>query len=282
MTAHSVGARNYPVILVPYLCVIIFLLVIPSIGVIDASFRKHSPSGIISDTFTLANYQRLFTIFELSIIWQTVKLSAISTLVGASFGYPVAYMLARSQGLLRSVLFLLIMIPFMTSIVVKVLGWVIILGPQGFLARSARSMGMNISSMLYNEYAVLVGLFTFAMPLMIFTLAAAIERIPVALEEAAANLGAGPAVVFFRVIVPLSQAGLLSGALLCFSTSASAYVAPAVLGGRSVRMAGQQVYDQVMVAFNWPGGAALSILLILLLGAIMYLGLIFSRRARRA
>lgn len=262
----------------PYCLVIFGLLVVPSIGVVEVSFREYSVMGLLGGNLTLANYAKILSPFELGTIWQTVKLSLLSTLFTAVFGYPVAYLVARSGPKQRPVLLLLVMIPFMTSVVVKVLGWTILLGPNGLLPDIAAWLGMGKISLMYNEGAVLLGLATFSMPLMIFSLIAAIERIPPSLEEAAANLGAGPAAIFFRVIFPLSWVGLVSGSLLCFSTSASAYVAPAVLGGRRVRMAGQQVYDQVMVVFNWPSGAALSVVLVILLGVIMYLALTVNQK----
>jgi len=131
--------------------------------------------------------------------------------------------------------------------------------------------------MLNTQGAVLVGLVEFSLPFMIFSLASAIERVPRSLEEAAGNLGAGPARIFLKVILPLSRPGLVSGFLLCFGVTASAYVVPSTLGGTRVRMAAQEVYDSVQYGFNWPGAAALSVLLLLVLGSAIYMAIRLGR-----
>lgn len=264
----------------PYLALVALFLVLPALALVDMSFRQHSPVKITGEGFTFMNYARIGDGFYIRIIVETIKLAFISTVVGTILAYPVAYVMARSDGALKTLLTLLVMIPLMTSVVVKVLGWYIALGSNGFVNRLLIAIAVGRVRLLENELAVLVGLIEFALPFMIFSLTSSIERIPRNVEEAAANLGAGPPQIFFAVILPLSRPGLLSGFLLCFGVSSSAYVVPAILGGTSVRMISQQIYDDVLVAFNWPAACALSVILVICLGSISYMAISLNRRRR--
>jgi ABC-type spermidine/putrescine transport system permease subunit I len=139
------------------------------------------------------------------------------------------------------------------------------LGRNGLISQAAQALGFEGPvRLLYTEFAVTLALTQIFLPLMVLPLVAAIERIPVRVEEAAASLGSSPLSVFLQVIVPLSRAGLVSGCLLCFTTGISVVVTPALLGGRSVRMAGNFVYEQVVTAFDWPLAASLANVLAIL------------------
>lgn len=264
----------------PYVALIVLLLVVPSIGIFELSWRQHSTTNISGSGFTLSNYQRLFEPYYTNLIWQTLKLSLIATLIEAIVGFPVAYALARARPAVKAALAIVVMIPLMTSVVVKTFGWYMIFGAEGPFAGFWRSVGVRGGSLVGSEIAVIIGLVEFGLPFMIFSLAAAIEKIPRNLEEAAENLGASPMVALIRVLLPLSKGGLLSGFLLCFGVSASAYVVPAVLGGTKVKMAAQQIYEDVLVAFNWPGAAAVAMLLLIVLTSVLYLAIRAGRADR--
>jgi ABC-type spermidine/putrescine transport system permease subunit I len=143
-----------------------------------------------------------------------------------------------------------------------------------------RALGLPGQNLLYTEFAVIVGLTHILVPFMAMPLAAAIERIPVRLEDAARNLGAGPVRVFLLVILPLSLPGLFGGALIAFALAFSAVVTPMFLGGHTVRMIGPQIYDSVFTAFDWPFASALTAVVFL----IATLAVLLSRRlsTRRA
>src|SRR5262249_44939045 len=131
------------------------------------------------------------------------------------------------------------------------------------------------------ETAVVIGLVNIFVPLMVLPIMASIERIPRNLEEAAQNLGANWYRMFARVILPLSLPGLISGCLLVYSLSISAFVTPALMGNSRERLAGQQIYDEVLVSFNWPGASSLSLTLVLATAVLMFGALFVTRRAAR-
>ena len=213
---------------------------------------------------------------------RTLRLSLVVTVVCALLGYPVAYFLARSTSRIMTLgLFLLIM-PLLVSTVIRVFGWLVILGSEGLVNQGLRRLGARESvRLLYTEGAVILGLAQQTMPFMVLPIMAAIERISPSLEEAARNLGASWGQMFVRTILPLSLPGLLSGALLVFSVSMSAFVTPALMGGRRVRMVGQQIYDEVLTAYDWPGAASLTIVLsVLMLGLVCLALWATGRRAR--
>jgi putative spermidine/putrescine transport system permease protein len=142
-------------------------------------------------------------------------------------------------------------------------------------------LGLEPVKLLYSETAVVIGLVNIFVPFMVLPIMASIERISPNLEEAAQNLGASWYRMFGRVILPLSLPGLISGCLLVYSLSISAFVTPALMGNPRERMVGQQIYDEVLVSFNWPGAASLSLTLVLVTAALMFGALFATRRAGR-
>jgi len=271
------GGRGSLLSVLPYALIAGALLVIPALGVLQLSFQDPATAG-----FTLANYARILDSYYLSIILRTVKLALLATMVELAIAFPLAYVLARAAPGPKRILTLCVMIPLMTSVVVKSLGWYILMTDDGLLSLVAQSLGVHDASLSGSTFAVVVALVEFGLPFMVLSLATAIEKIPRNLEEAALNLHASPVFVFWHVVLPLSRSGILSGFLLCFGVSASAYVIPAMLGGTKVKMAAQVVYEDVLVAFNWPGAAAVSMVLLIALSLILYISLLAGRTKNEA
>jgi ABC-type spermidine/putrescine transport system permease subunit I len=171
--------------------------------------------------------------------------------------------------------------PLMVSAVIRIFGWIVILGRKGLLNEALAALGLEPVRLLYTDTAVVIGLVNVFLPFMALPLMAAIERIPPSLEEAARNLGASWYHVFRRIILPLSMPGLISGSLLVYSISISAFVTPALMGNSRERMAAQQIYDEVLVSFNWPSASSLALTLVLLTLGLMFSALYVTRRAAR-
>jgi putative spermidine/putrescine transport system permease protein len=167
------------------------------------------------------------------------------------------------------------------STVIRVFGWIVILGRKGLINKALMALGLEPLKLLYNETAVVIGLVNIFMPFMVLPLMASMERIPPNLEEAARNLGANWRQMFERIILPLSVPGLISGCLLVYSISISAFVTPALMGSPRERMVGQQIYDEVLVSFNWPSASSLALILVLLTLVLLFSALYATRRLSR-
>lgn len=258
----------------PYTLYLVLFLIVPFANVALLSVYTYSASHIAIPAFTMENFARLLDPYYLTLFWRTMWFGLMTTVVCAIFSLPVAYYLARASRKVMVIGLLLIITPLMISTVIRVFGWVVILGREGIISRSMELLGIEGGpSILYTRGAVVIGLVQLYLPFMVLPVMAAIERIPRNLEEASQNLGANWIQTFRRTIVPLSLPGLISGCVLVYGLSISAYVTPALLGGRSGRMVGQQIYDQVLVSYNWPSAAATSLVLIMLTMLVIALGL---------
>jgi ABC-type spermidine/putrescine transport system permease subunit I len=260
------------VLAAPYALFLLVLLVVPFVNVALFSVHAYSPTKILLPELTLDNYRKIFDFYYLRLFGRTLRLGLITTVICALLGYPLAYFLARARPRVVTLgLFLLIM-PLMVSTVIRVFGWIVILGRKGLINEALLGLGLEPIKLLYSETAVVIGLVNIFMPFMVLPLLASIERIPPSLEEAAQNLGANWLQMFRRVILPLSLPGLIS---------ISAFVTPALMGNSRERMAAQQIYDEVLVSFNWPSASSLALTLVLLTLILLFWALFATRRAGR-
>jgi len=257
------------VLLAPGLTVLTLFLLVPLGLIVVISVFTYSPTQIWLPPVTTANYVKFFDPYYLGVTWTTVRIGLVTTLVCALLGYPLAYFLARLRSRWLGLCLFLLITPLMVSSVIRIFGWLVILGRQGLVNTALGAVGFARVDLLYNEPAVVVGLTELLLPFMVLPLMTAIETIPRSVEEAARNLGAGSFALFQRVLLPLSLPGLVSGALLVYSVSISALVTPALMGGRKTRMLGNLVYDEVLTSMNWPFASAIAVVLLIVTGAVM-------------
>lgn len=225
------------------------------------SLLEFIPGSLVPGAYTLDNFKAVLAPQYLHAARDTVVLAALTTVLTLVASYPVAYALARtpSRGV-RSVLLVLTLAPFFTGAIVRTYAWVLVLG---------NTVITWPVPMLFTERGVLVGLVHFSMPTMILILAAALSHIDPAYERAAASLGARPARVFWRVTLPLSLPGIISGGLIVFAWTLSAFPTPELLGGGKVKMIANVVKDLGLDSFNWPGAAAFAMLALALTLALL-------------
>jgi putative spermidine/putrescine transport system permease protein len=236
------------------------------------SLLEFIPGSLQTGGLTLANFRGVLAPQYLDSVRDTVILSALTTALTLVCAYPVAYVLARTPSRrLRSLLLVLTIAPFFTGAIVRTYAWVLVLG---------NTVVTWPVPMLFTERGVLVGLVHFSMPTMILILAAALSHIDPAYERAAASLGARPLRVFRRVTLPLSMPGIVSGGLIVFAWTLSAFPTPELLGGGKVKMIANVVKDLGLDSFNWPGAAAFAMLaLALTLALLVALGRVTAGRA---
>ncbi len=215
------------------------------------------------DGFT--NYLKFFTdSFYLDILITTIVISLKTTLIVLLFGYPVAYFLARTTSRLKNTMMIMLLFPFLVSAVVRSYGWMVILGTKGLLNQFLLAIGLIEIPLkiLYTPNAVIIGLVHLLLPYMILSVTGVIQGIDRNLEYAAASLGYHPLMTFYKVLLPLSLPGIISGSTLVFTLSMTAYVTPRLLGGARFRMMSTMVFQEVNVNFNWGLASAISYILL--------------------
>ena len=268
-------------LVLPLALYLVVFLVIPFIHIVVLSFYTHSPTRIWTPELTTANYVGLADASFLTVLLRTLRLGLFSTLICVLFGYPLAYFLARAQRRVALIGLFFLVMPLMVSAVIRTFGWLVILGRNGLLNAALGTFGIGPLPLLYNEAAVVIGLANVFVPFMVLPLMASIERISPTLEEAARNLGASWPQTFLRVILPLSRAGLISGCLLVYSAAISAFVVPTLMGGARVRVIGRQIYDQLLISYQWPNASAIAALLVIATTCLAFAVLALMRRGAR-
>jgi putative spermidine/putrescine transport system permease protein len=268
-------------LILPLALYLLIFLVIPFANIVVLSFFTYSPTRIWTPDLTIANYADLMDGAFLTVLLRTLRLGLVSTVICVLFGYPLAYFLARAGRRAAMIGVFFLVMPLMVSAVIRTFGWLVILGRKGLVNGVMGAFGLDRLPLLYNETAVVIGLANVFVPFMVLPLMASIERINPALEEAARNLGANWLETFRRVILPLSRPGLISGCLLVYSAAISAFVIPMLMGGARVRVIGRQIYDQLLISYQWPNASAIATLLVIATTCIAFVVLAVMRRTAR-
>jgi spermidine/putrescine transport system permease protein len=255
----------------------LFLLVIPTLLIVAYSLGHRGvivPIRFTWSSLVWSNYHTAVNPQFLPIFIRSIVYALVSTLACVLLGFPLAYWIARFSGRLRNLYLVLVIIPFLTSYLIRTYGWLVILQRNGVLNSLLGHMGLgNDHSFLNTHFAVILGLTYGFLPFMILPLYASIERMDKSLVEASYDLGHGKTSTLFRVIVPSVAPGLIAGVLLVFIPAVGDFVTPALLGGVKTQMIGTTIYDQFGSGNNWPLGSAMSILLValILVGVFVYL-----------
>jgi ABC-type spermidine/putrescine transport system permease subunit I len=265
-------------LVLPLALYLVVFLVIPFANIVALSFYTYSPTHIFKPEPTLANYLELLDGWFLAVLLRTLRLGLLCTVICVLFGYPLAYFLARAERRIALIGLFFLVMPLMVSAVIRTFGWLVILGRNGLINAALGAFAIPPLPLLYNETAVVIGLVNVFVPFMVLPLMASIERINPALEEAARNLGASWPQTFLRVILPLSRPGLISGCLLVYSAAISAFVVPTLMGGARVRVIGRQIYDQLLISYQWPNASAIAALLVIATTCLAFTVLALMRR----
>ena len=246
------------------------LVVVPLALTLILSFHVYDAASGVKDQTTLAHYTAILSdSYFLNIFWRTLRLAALTTLICAIIGAPEAYILSRMREPWRSVFLLAIIGPLLVSVVVRTFGWSMLLGPTGLVNEVFRALGLGTVKILYTESAIVIALVHVMLPFMVIPVWTSLQKLDPMVEAAAWTLGASRFTALRRVVMPQVTMGLLSGSLVVFGLSASAFAIPALLGGRRLKMAATLVYDEYMHELNWPLGAAIAILVLVINLVIM-------------
>ena len=259
-------------------------LLVPLAILFRYSFNVFEPRHMMVETFSLDNYVKFFSDpYYTGVLWTTLRVAALCTVVCLVMGLPLAYVLARTRSRFKNVLIMLVVLPLFVGNAVRAAGWMTLFGSKGFLNVTLMQLGIISAPLqiMFTEGAVIAGIIAVNLPYMVLTLQSVIEGINRNVEEAAFNLGAGPTAMFRRVLLPLSLPGILAGTILTFILGMNAYATPVLLGGPKFKMMGPLVYGQFQLN-NWPFGASVAfVLMTATLGLTATANILVQRRFRR-
>ena len=261
-------------------------LLLPLAILLRYSLNQFVPGKFMVDALTVENYVKFFTdIYYTAVFTRTVRVALVTTAICLVMGFPLAYVLARTQTRYKNLLIMLVVLPLFVGNAVRAAGWMVAFGSKGVL--NAGLMGLGVLSqpleIMFTETAVIIGITAVNLPFMVLTLQSVIEGIDRSVEEAAFNLGATPLAMARRVLLPLAMPGILAGTLLTFILAMNAYATPVLLGGPRFQMMGPLVYNQFLQQNNWPfGGAIAFILMIGTLILTLAANLLVQQRYRNA
>ena len=236
---------------------------------------------------TFGNFAELFGPAFLTVLWDSLRLAVAATFVCLIIGYPFAYRLAKASPKARPWLLLLVIIPFWTNSLIRTYALILILGAQGMINKALMGLGLinEPLTMMYNDFAVFVGLAYTLLPFMVLPLYASIEKLDPRLADAAKDLGAGSLRTFWHVTLPLTLPGIVAGCILVFLPSLGCFYVPEILGGATNMLLGTFIKNQFLIANNWPLGAAagsvLTLLLVLLAGLYRLVSLRAGEKDRK-
>ncbi len=251
------------------------LIIIPHIDMFLVSIREKI--GIGQYRIGPANYMAFFTEpLYWNTFMRTALMSIAATLLTFLIGFPVAFYIAKvARGRLKTALFLMVLLPFWVSELVRTFGWMILLRETGVISHVLRWLGLahRPVELLYNDGAIMVGLVYTSMLFMVVPLVTTLDSLDDELIEAGYDLGGNGWSVLREIVIPHAMPGIVSGSIVVFMLSLGNYLTPVLMGGKNSLWFTEQIYQQFIVRFNWEQGAAFGFLLLFLSSLIVWLGL---------
>ena len=257
----------------PFIAIMALLFILPTLRMLSRSVLEPAPG--IGNYLTIVDnplYRQVFA--------TTFSVGVLVTVISILLAFPVAQFALRSGPLMRGLVFAMVLVPFWTSVLIRVYGWTFILQRTGVVNGTLQWLGLvsRPLKLMYNEGAVLVGITHYMLPFMIFSIYAALKSVDPRLAPAAATMGARPARVFLKVTLPLVMPGVIAGSLLVFIGSIGFFVTPALMGSPADMMVANLITFQAKEALNWPLAAAIASTLVC---AVSLLAWIYFRFAER-
>ncbi|MCP4823538.1 MAG: ABC transporter permease [Shimia sp.] len=269
---HREAKLGLILLLTPFLLWLSLLIVIPHIDLLLVSLRERV--GVGQYEISLGNYFSFFTepLYMVTFL-RTAVMSIFATILTLLIGFPVAYYIAKmAKGRTQSALFLLCLVPFWVSELVRTFGWMILLRETGIISNLLQSVGLANGpvEMLYNDAAIMVGLVYTSMLFMVVPLITTLESLSDEVVEAGYDLGGNGFSVLREIIIPHAMPGIVSGSIVVFMLCLGNYLTPTMLGGKESLWFTELIYSQFIVRFNWELGAAFGFLLLILSSVIVW------------
>ena len=267
--AHN-GFRNGAIALIlGWLTLFVFL---PNLMIIGVSFLTRDESELIAPLFTLSNYGRLLDPLYFEVLLHSLWLALLATSICLLVGYPFAWLLAHLPARIRPLLLFLVVVPFWTNSLIRTYALKVLLGTRGLINGWLLDLGLieRPLQMMYTEVAVIIGLVYVLLPFMVLPLYSSIEKLDGRLLEAARDLGANSWQRLVRIILPLTLPGIIAGCLLVFLPAMGMFYVSDLLGGAKHLLIGNLIKTQFLNSRDWPFGAAISVMLTVLMALLVY------------
>ena len=251
----------------------ILFVTIPMLFIVFISFMTRGTFGGVEYVPTLESYKTLADVIYLNVILKSLRVAFVTTITCLLLGYPFAYFIARKPADAASRLIMLLMIPLWTNSLMRLNAWMLLFQTNGPVNKALLATGLidKPITFIYTDGLVLLGLITNFLPFAVLPLYASIEKLQKSTLEASADLGAKPSITFLRVTLPLTFPGILSAIILTFIPALGTYTITDMLGGGKVLYIGNIIKNQFGTIRNWPLGAALSVLLLLITALLIFL-----------
>ena len=275
--------RSFLLIL-PALALLLIFFIIPLVFLFVTSLQHYVPGKGITAQITLENYIKFVSdIYYTGILLKTMLLGLLVSILTLVIGYPLAYFISRTNSKKKGFFIALVIFPLFLNLVVRSFSWIVLLANRGIVNNFLLDIGLidHPIKLLYNYTGVIIGMTHIYLPFMVITLVSVIRHIEKDYEDAAQTLGASKLTAFLKITLPLSMPGVIAGCLLVFLLSITAFVIPRLLGGVTVRIMSNLIYQQFMNTFNWPFGAAMGFILLVVTLMIIWAYLSVFRMEER-
>lgn len=252
--------------LIPVIVYVALLIALPLLYILLISFFKSDSYGGMITTFTIQNYIEVFNQVYINVFLKSILIAGLTTFICILISYPFVLAVSHKKLRTQKILMTLVMVPFLTNSLIRMYGWLVLLRKSGVINQVLLGTGVihEPLSLMYNMSGILIGMTYTLLPFMILPLYSSVSTIDPSLLEAASDLGASKIKTFFKIIVPQTLPGLFNGSLMVFTPALGYFFIVDILGGGKIMILGNLIKNQFLTARNWPFGAAISIVLVLI------------------
>ena len=262
--------KQYKKLIIPYVAWLFLFTLLPMFMIALYAFMSGSGGdGVLTLTFTLENFAKFFDPVFVKVLIKSFGLGLITTVICLILGYPVAYLISKCKEKTQTLLILLITIPTWINMLIRTYAWISILGSNGILNNMLMAVGLPPATLLYTDFAVVLGMVYNFLPFMILPIHTALTKMDHSLVEASYDLGANPFQTFWNITFRLSLSGVLTGITMVFLPSISSFMIPKLLGGGQYALIGNFIEQQFVQIGDWNFGSAVSMILAVLVILMM-------------
>lgn len=261
--------KGYASLVKPYILWMSLFIVVPMLLIVLYAFTEHG-NALMAFRFTLDNFMRFFDPVFIKVLFKSLEVALITTVLCIIIGYPIAYIISNTSERSQTLLILLITLPMWINMLVRTYAWISILSDGGILNSILSFFGIAPIKMMYTDFAVMLGMVYNFLPFMIISIYTVLAKLDRALIHASHDLGANPIQTFLRIVLPLSMPGVISGITLVFLPAVSTFVIPKFLGGGQYMLIGNLIENQFITVGEWNFGSAISLIMaIIIMGSMI-------------